>query len=242
MVDNSWTDGPFEDRKISVEPSWPGLPSDDKQILVAPTSFMQMGPTLNRFQWPSSAYLSHPGLCQQGYVVVLVCIFVVTGNHEYQWWKYQAVCIFERILNRSQVGGGNLPRAFLQTAGPCRPLPLRQHHHHKCQQGKIPCRQCMIQIEKVTLSYGGATVASEVLQGRSGVLHGPMRCCRGREEVTGAYWVWRYYRGIQDVGRAKEVLLGQASVLLGPTGQKPLGCFRGLLGCYRGLRSSNFLW
>ena len=29
------------------------------------------------------------------------------------------------------------------------------------------------------------------------------------------------------------MLLGRAGVLLGPTGQKPLGCFRGLLGCYR---------
>ena len=42
--------------------------------------------------------------CQQGYVLILIR----NGNHEYQWWKYQAVCIFERILNRSQVGGGNL--------------------------------------------------------------------------------------------------------------------------------------
>ena len=42
MVDNSWTDGPFEDRKISTEPSGLGLASDDKQIIGAPIHFIQM--------------------------------------------------------------------------------------------------------------------------------------------------------------------------------------------------------
>ena len=32
MIDNSRTDGPLQDSKISKEPSWQGLPSDDKKI------------------------------------------------------------------------------------------------------------------------------------------------------------------------------------------------------------------
>ena len=30
VVHNSWTDGPLEDREISMEPYWQGLPSGDK--------------------------------------------------------------------------------------------------------------------------------------------------------------------------------------------------------------------